>query len=196
MFCKAGLVFRQLLSRHHRPVRVGECWNTPVCASACRFTPIPFPPLNYKHDTKLLILALERLKEQYVVAVRLNQQQREELGLVEQVRTQQGLVGAEGCTMRDVELLCCVHRKSQSPWKLLLPVLSAQHGVYMRTLQTGSLAWLLSVFLSALCLALACPTCPTLMLPPHLIGVRQPSRGASAHQAPPADQSQLQGGVH
>jgi hypothetical protein len=49
-----------------------------------RFTPIPFPPLNYKHDTKLLILALERLKEQYVVAVRLNQSQREELGLVEQ----------------------------------------------------------------------------------------------------------------
>lgn len=49
-----------------------------------KFTPIPFPPLNYKHDTKLLILALERLKEQYTVAVRLNQQQREELGLVEQ----------------------------------------------------------------------------------------------------------------
>ncbi|KIY91607.1 Pre-mRNA-processing-splicing factor 8 [Monoraphidium neglectum] len=37
-----------------------------------------------QHDTKLLILALERLKEQYVAAVRLNQQQREELGLVEQ----------------------------------------------------------------------------------------------------------------
>lgn len=51
---------------------------------ARRFSPIPFPPLNYKHDTKLLILALERLKEQYVVAVRLNQGQREELGLVEQ----------------------------------------------------------------------------------------------------------------
>ena len=49
-----------------------------------RFRPIQFPPLNYKHDTKLLILALERLKEQYVVAVRLNQSQREELGLVEQ----------------------------------------------------------------------------------------------------------------
>jgi hypothetical protein len=49
-----------------------------------RYQPIPFPPLNYKHDTKLLILALERLKEQYVVAVRLNQHQREELGLVEQ----------------------------------------------------------------------------------------------------------------
>lgn len=57
-----------------------------MCALMYRFTPIPFPPLNYKHDTKLLILALERLKEQYVVAVRLNQQQREELGLVEQVR--------------------------------------------------------------------------------------------------------------
>jgi len=48
------------------------------------FEPIPFPPLNYKHDTKLLTLALERLKEQYAVAVRLTQVQREELGLVEQ----------------------------------------------------------------------------------------------------------------
>lgn len=57
-----------------------------------KFMPIPFPPLNYKHDTKLLILALERLKEQYVVAVRLNSQQREELGLVEQV-TSGGDVG-------------------------------------------------------------------------------------------------------
>ena len=49
-----------------------------------KFSPIPFPPLSYKHDTKLLILALERLKEQYTSAIRLNQQQREELGLVEQ----------------------------------------------------------------------------------------------------------------
>lgn len=48
------------------------------------FTPIPFPPLSYKHDTKLLILALERLKEAYSVKSRLNQSQREELGLVEQ----------------------------------------------------------------------------------------------------------------
>ena len=55
-----------------------------------KFSPIPFPPLSYKHDTKLLILALERLKEQYTVAVRLNQQQREELGLVEQVRPAPG----------------------------------------------------------------------------------------------------------
>jgi hypothetical protein len=27
-----------------------------------KYTPIPFPPLNYKHDTKLLILALEKMK--------------------------------------------------------------------------------------------------------------------------------------
>eukprot|EP00041_Stephanoeca_diplocostata_P037416 m.1416831 g.1416831 ORF g.1416831 m.1416831 type:complete len:2325 (-) comp25031_c0_seq1:164-7138(-) len=49
-----------------------------------RFKHIPFPPLAYKHDTKLLILALERLKEAYSVQNRLNQSQREELGLVEQ----------------------------------------------------------------------------------------------------------------
>eukprot|EP00741_Cyanophora_paradoxa_P003665 tig00000093_g3562.t1 len=49
-----------------------------------KFSPIPFPPLSYKHDTKLLILALERLKEAYSVKNRLNQSQREELGLIEQ----------------------------------------------------------------------------------------------------------------
>ncbi|EGF81600.1 hypothetical protein BATDEDRAFT_16367 [Batrachochytrium dendrobatidis JAM81] len=49
-----------------------------------KFSPIPFPPLSYKHDTKLLILALERLKEAYSVQGRLNQSQREELGLIEQ----------------------------------------------------------------------------------------------------------------
>ncbi|KAJ0402534.1 hypothetical protein P43SY_000797 [Pythium insidiosum] len=49
-----------------------------------KFSPIPFPPLSYKHDTKLLILALERLKENYAVNSRLNQSQREELGLIEQ----------------------------------------------------------------------------------------------------------------
>lgn len=49
-----------------------------------KFSPIPFPPLSYKHDTKLLILALERLKEGYSVNSRLNQSQREELGLIEQ----------------------------------------------------------------------------------------------------------------
>lgn len=49
-----------------------------------RFTPIPFPPLSYKHDTKLLILALERLKENYGLAIRLNSAAREELALIEQ----------------------------------------------------------------------------------------------------------------
>ena len=49
-----------------------------------KFSPIPFPPLSYKHARKLLILALERLKENYSVSARLNQSQREELGLIEQ----------------------------------------------------------------------------------------------------------------
>ena len=31
-----------------------------------KFSPIIFPPLSYKHDTKLLILALERLKEGWI----------------------------------------------------------------------------------------------------------------------------------
>ena len=49
-----------------------------------KFTPIPFPPLSYKHDTKLLILALERLKENYGLQMRLNSSAREELALIEQ----------------------------------------------------------------------------------------------------------------
>ncbi|KAI9894104.1 MAG: pre-mRNA-splicing factor 8 [Vezdaea aestivalis] len=49
-----------------------------------KFTPIPFPSVSYKHDTKILILALERLKEAYSVKGRLNQSQREELALIEQ----------------------------------------------------------------------------------------------------------------
>eukprot|EP00536_Pseudo-nitzschia_multiseries_P007696 jgi/Psemu1/319191/estExt_fgenesh1_pm.C_1830010 len=49
-----------------------------------KFTPIPFPPLSYKHDTKLLILALERLKEGYGLQIRLNSAAREELALIEQ----------------------------------------------------------------------------------------------------------------
>jgi pre-mRNA-processing factor 8 len=49
-----------------------------------KFSVIPFPPLSYKHDTKLLVLALERLKERYHVSFRLNSTQREELGLIEQ----------------------------------------------------------------------------------------------------------------
>ncbi len=49
-----------------------------------KFSPIPFPPLSYKHDTKLLILALERLKENFMSGNKLSGSQREELGLVEQ----------------------------------------------------------------------------------------------------------------
>ncbi|MCJ1327412.1 pre-mRNA-splicing factor 8 [Thelotrema lepadinum] len=49
-----------------------------------KFSPIPFPSTSYKHDTKILILALERLREAYSVKGRLNQSQREELALIEQ----------------------------------------------------------------------------------------------------------------
>ncbi|KAF2755488.1 pre-mRNA-processing-splicing factor 8 [Pseudovirgaria hyperparasitica] len=49
-----------------------------------KFQPIPFPSVSYKHDTKMLILALERLREAYSVKGRLNQSQREELALIEQ----------------------------------------------------------------------------------------------------------------
>eukprot|EP00835_Amoeboradix_gromovi_P001880 NODE_96_length_21330_cov_0.419858.p1 type:complete len:2207 gc:universal NODE_96_length_21330_cov_0.419858:801-7421(+) len=50
---------------------------------ATKFNPIPFPPLNYKHDSKLLVLGLEKLREAYNVKSRLNQQQREEVALIE-----------------------------------------------------------------------------------------------------------------
>ena len=49
-----------------------------------KFSHLPFPPINYKHDTKLFNIALERLKESYSIKSRLNQAQREELGLIEQ----------------------------------------------------------------------------------------------------------------
>ncbi|KAM0236868.1 hypothetical protein ACHAPO_004910 [Fusarium lateritium] len=49
-----------------------------------KFSPIPFPSVSYKHDTKILILALERLREAYSVKGRLNQSQREELGYIEE----------------------------------------------------------------------------------------------------------------
>ncbi|KAL6450089.1 PRP8 Pre-mRNA-splicing factor 8 [Candida maltosa Xu316] len=49
-----------------------------------KFNPIPFPPISYKHDTKLLVLALENLKESYNANAKLNSAQREELALIEQ----------------------------------------------------------------------------------------------------------------
>jgi pre-mRNA-processing factor 8 len=51
---------------------------------ACYELTILSSPLSYKHDTKLLVLALEKLKEAYSVKGRLNQSQREELALIEQ----------------------------------------------------------------------------------------------------------------
>lgn len=48
-----------------------------------KFSPIPFPPINYKHDKKLLTLALENLKESYSAKGRLNSSQRSELQLIE-----------------------------------------------------------------------------------------------------------------
>ncbi|KAL4066528.1 hypothetical protein J3A83DRAFT_4374587 [Scleroderma citrinum] len=49
-----------------------------------KFALIPFLLLLYKHNTKLLVLALENLKEVYLVKGHLNQLQREELALIEQ----------------------------------------------------------------------------------------------------------------
>lgn len=49
-----------------------------------KFVPIPFPPINYKHDSKILILALENLKEAYQGNSRLNSQERQELSIIEQ----------------------------------------------------------------------------------------------------------------
>ncbi|KAF2727175.1 putative pre-mRNA splicing factor [Polyplosphaeria fusca] len=51
---------------------------------ARKFQPIPFPSVSYKHDTKILILALERLREAYSVKGRLNQDQRRELAYIEE----------------------------------------------------------------------------------------------------------------
>ena len=48
------------------------------------FAFIPIPPASYKHDTKLLLLALERLRETFSIMSRLNQAQREELAWIEQ----------------------------------------------------------------------------------------------------------------
>lgn len=48
------------------------------------FSAIPFPPPAFKHDSKLLVLALENLKENFNANARLNSAQREELALIEQ----------------------------------------------------------------------------------------------------------------
>ncbi|CAK9437442.1 uncharacterized protein LODBEIA_P18200 [Lodderomyces beijingensis] len=58
--------------------------NTISWLESRNFSPIPFPPISYKHDTKLLLLALENLKSSYNANAKLNSAQREELALIEQ----------------------------------------------------------------------------------------------------------------
>jgi hypothetical protein len=58
--CAPSLSDQLLLHRH----QVAIYTTTVHWLESRKYSCIPFPPLNYKHDTKLLILALERLKEQ------------------------------------------------------------------------------------------------------------------------------------
>ncbi|AOW02650.1 uncharacterized protein YALI1_C15021g [Yarrowia lipolytica] len=48
------------------------------------FSTISMPPASYKHDTKLLVLALEGMKEGFNSKGRLNQSQRDEMAYIEQ----------------------------------------------------------------------------------------------------------------
>ena len=79
------------------PARDALCQTQVHWLESRKFSPIPFPPLSYKHDTKLLILALERLKENYGINSRLNQNQREELGLIEQAYDNPCDLGVPSC---------------------------------------------------------------------------------------------------
>ena len=84
----ACCVARHLDRRAHKPLPISS-HPIPV-SNRCLILTLPvdpdkgFSPLSYKHDTKLLVLALEKLKEAYSVKGRLNQSQREELALIEQ----------------------------------------------------------------------------------------------------------------
>ncbi|KAJ0680785.1 putative ribonuclease H-like superfamily, PROCN domain, RNA recognition motif, spliceosomal PrP8 [Helianthus annuus] len=69
------LWFKTEQERQHNYLRDGSCLTSEEVVAIHTTT----------NDTKLLILALERLKESYSVAVKLNQLQREELGLIELV---------------------------------------------------------------------------------------------------------------
>lgn len=69
---------------HHGGGSSGSIYHHSALVGKPQVLTHPIPPLSYKHDTKLLILALEQLKEAYSVKSRLNQSQREELGLIEQ----------------------------------------------------------------------------------------------------------------
>ncbi|KAL0237114.1 hypothetical protein PCE1_000511 [Barthelona sp. PCE] len=55
-----------------------------ISAIVTRFVdPVAFPPLTYTNDSKILVLAIEALKEQFVVKPVLNQREREELALID-----------------------------------------------------------------------------------------------------------------
>jgi pre-mRNA-processing factor 8 len=71
----------KVASLHLFHFRMFPCLVYRICPLISFFFP---SPLSYKHDTKLLVLALEKLKEAYSVKGRLNQSQREELALIEQ----------------------------------------------------------------------------------------------------------------
>lgn len=48
-----------------------------------KFQVIPFPPMQFKHDTKMLVLGLESLRFGHDISMRMNQVLREEMGLIE-----------------------------------------------------------------------------------------------------------------
>lgn len=52
--------------------------------SSRNFRPISFPPITYKNDSKILVLALENLKENFASKSRLSASEREELALIEE----------------------------------------------------------------------------------------------------------------
>lgn len=49
-----------------------------------KFQYIPFPSVNYKHDTKIFVLALEKLREPFTIKSKLNQTQRQMLKIIEE----------------------------------------------------------------------------------------------------------------
>eukprot|EP00767_Chilomastix_cuspidata_P003217 gnl/Chilomastix_cuspidata/3332.p1 GENE.gnl/Chilomastix_cuspidata/3332~~gnl/Chilomastix_cuspidata/3332.p1 ORF type:complete len:3611 (-),score=172.86 gnl/Chilomastix_cuspidata/3332:1097-11722(-) len=85
---------------------------------ARKFEPIPFPPPTYRHDMKLLTLALEKLKEMFSMNAQLNTIEREELALIEQsydmpqeavARIKRNLLTARTFKEADVEFVDSFH---------------------------------------------------------------------------------------
>ena len=80
--CPSGLYLEAEKERQHAYLKDGPYINaeeafaiytsTAHWLESRKFSPIPFPPLSYKHNTKLLVFALEKLREAYSVKGRLN----------------------------------------------------------------------------------------------------------------------------